>query len=224
MRRRSPGGIPTSAGCTRARLLRRNAASSGLRRCDALAILTPPSSRRHVFTLTLHVQSGLGYSALRAGLTFVPTAVVFGAVALTWRRWPAAWQRALTPAGFVLTALGVTGVGLAFHGGGDGGVQRYVAYAGAGAGLALAFSPTFTGALATVRPEEAADASGLLATVTQLGQLIGVAAFGTLFLNRLESLGGPRAYTSAEALSACAWALAATAAAGAVSGLVLRRR
>ncbi|MFF4114604.1 MFS transporter [Streptomyces sp. NPDC001714] len=177
-----------------------------------------------LFTLTLHVQSGLGYSALRAGLTFAPTAVVFGVVALTWRRWPAAWQRALTPAGFVLTALGVAGVGSAFRGGGDGGAQLYVAYAGVGVGLALAFSPTLTGALATVRPEDAADASGLLATVTQLGQLVGVAAFGTLFLNRLESVGGPQAYTSAEALSACAWALAATAAAGAVSGLVLRRR
>ncbi|MEU1341887.1 MFS transporter [Streptomyces sp. NPDC005827] len=177
-----------------------------------------------LFALTLHVQSGLGYSALRAGLTFAPTAVVFGVVALTWRRWPASWQRLLTPAGFALAALGVAGVGLAFHGGGDGGAWLYLAYAGVGAGLALAFSPTLTGALATVRPEDAADASGLLATVTQLGQLIGVAAFGTLFLNRLESLGVPEAYTSAEALSACAWALAATAAAGAVSGLVLRRR
>ncbi|MFJ9349866.1 MFS transporter [Streptomyces sp. NPDC101237] len=177
-----------------------------------------------LFTLTLHVQTGLGYGAQRAGLTFAPTAVVFGAVALTWRRWPASWQRALTPAGFALTALSVAGVGLVLRDGGDGGAWLYLVYAGVGAGLALAFSPTLTGALATVRPEDAADASGLLATVTQLGQLMGVAAFGTLFLNRLESLGAPRAYTSAEALSACAWALAATAAAGAVSGLVLRRR
>ena len=65
---------------------------------------------------------------------------------------------------------------------------------------------------------------GLLATDVQLGQLIGVAALGTLFLNRLESLGVPWAYTSAQAFSVCAWALAGTAAAGAVSGLVLRRR
>jgi hypothetical protein len=100
----------------------------------------------------------------------------------------------------------------------------YVAYAGVGAGLALAFSPTLTRALATVRPEDAADASGLLATVTQIGQLLGVAVFGTLFLNRLESLGGPEAYTSAEALLMCMFALAATAAVGAVSGLVRRRR
>lgn len=40
-----------------------------------------------LFALTLHVQGGLGYSALRAGLTFAPTAVVFGLVGLTWRDW-----------------------------------------------------------------------------------------------------------------------------------------
>ncbi len=66
-----------------------------------------------------------------------------------------------------------------------------------------------------MRAEDAADASGLLATVAQLGQLIGVAAFGTLFLNRLESFGALRSYTSAEAFSVCAWALAGTAAVGA---------
>ncbi|MER5749993.1 MFS transporter [Streptomyces sp. NPDC002088] len=177
-----------------------------------------------LFALTLHVQGGLGYSALHAGLTFAPTAVVFGLVGLTWRSWPASWQRALPPAGFALTAAAVAGVGLVLQGGDEGGAWLYVAYAGVGTGLALAFSPTLTRALVTVRPEDAADASGLLATVTQLGQLIGVAAFGTLFLNRLESLGAPEAYTSAEALLACTFALAATAATGAVSGLVLRRR
>ncbi|WP_405877604.1 MULTISPECIES: MFS transporter [unclassified Streptomyces] len=177
-----------------------------------------------LFALTLHIQGGLGYSALRAGLTFAPTAVVFGVVGLTWRRWPASWQRLLTPAGFVLTALSVAGVGLVLKGGDEGGALLYVAYAGVGMGLALGFSPTLTRALATVRPEDAADASGLLATVAQLGQLTGVAAFGTLFLNRLESLGAPEAYTSAEALLACMFALAGTAAVGAVSGLVLRRR
>ncbi|MEU5637338.1 MFS transporter [Streptomyces rishiriensis] len=177
-----------------------------------------------LFVLTLHVQGGLGYSALRAGLTFAPTAFVFGVVGLTWRRWPAPWRRSPAAAGFVLLALSVTGVGLAFKGGGHGGAWLFVAYAGVGAGLALAFGPTLTGALATVRPEDAADAAGLLATVAQLGQLIGVAVFGTLFFNRLESVGVPAAYTSAEALLTCMFALATTAALGAVSGLVLRRR
>ncbi|MET7853712.1 MFS transporter [Streptomyces avermitilis] len=177
-----------------------------------------------LFALTLHIQAGLGYSALRAGLTFAPTAVVFGLVGLTWRSWPASWQGALIPTGFAVAALSVAGVGWALHGGGDGGTRLYAAFAGVGVGLALSFSPTLTTALATVRPEDAADASGLLATVTQLGQLIGIAAFGTLFLNRLESLGAPGAYTSADALLVCMYALAATATTGAVSGLVRRRR
>ncbi|MFI2432137.1 MFS transporter [Streptomyces sp. NPDC018693] len=177
-----------------------------------------------LFVLTLHLQGGLGDSALRTGLTFAPTAAVFGVVGLTWRRWPAVGQRLLVPAGFTLIVLSVTGAGLALEDGTHGGLVVYAAYLGVGAGLALAFSPTLTGALAGVRPEDAADASGLLATVTQLGQLIGVAAFGTLFFNRLESLGAPGAYTSADALLACMVALAATAAVGAVSGLVRRRR
>ncbi|MEV0223002.1 MFS transporter [Streptomyces sp. NPDC050704] len=177
-----------------------------------------------LFVLTLHVQGGLGYSALRAGLTFAPTAVVFGVVGLTWRTWPASWQRALIPAGFAFASVSVASVGLALRDGQGAGFWLYAAFAGVGIGLALAFSPTLTRALATVRPEDAADASGLLATVTQLGQLIGVAAFGTLFLNRLESLGAPQAYTSSDALLVCMFALAATAATGAVSGLVRRRR
>ncbi|NEB73795.1 MFS transporter, partial [Streptomyces sp. SID14478] len=178
----------------------------------------------YLFVLTLHVQTGLGYSALRAGLTFAPTAVVFGVVGLTWRRWPERWQPALIPGGFALAAAGALGTGLALHGGGDGGFALYASFAVIGAGLSLGFGPTLTRALATVRPQEAADASGLLATVTQLGQLIGVAAFGTLFLNRIEASVAPGAYVSADALLVCAYALAGAAALGAVSGLVRRRR
>ncbi|MFI7007437.1 MFS transporter [Streptomyces sp. NPDC050145] len=178
----------------------------------------------YLFVLTLHVQSGLGYSALRAGLTFATTAVSFGAVGLTWRRWPARLQPALIPAGFALTAAGTLGTGLALRDGTDGGIGLYAAFVTTGAGLALGFGPTLTRALAGVRPQDAADASGLLTTVTQLGQLVGVAAFGTLFLGRVESTGVPGPYSSADALLTCAYALAAAAALGAVSGLVRLRR
>ncbi|MGW6024907.1 MFS transporter [Streptomyces sp. NPDC055099] len=177
-----------------------------------------------LFVLTLHIQGGLGYSALRAGLTFAPTAVVFGAVGLTWRRWPAVLQRALIPGGFALTALSAVAVGLLLRDGGEGGPWLYVAFVGIGAGLSLGFSPTLTRALSTVRPEDAADASGLLSTVAQLGQSTGVACYGALFLNRLESQGAPGAYSSADALLVCTYALAGAAALGAVSGLVRLRR
>ncbi|MFE1379100.1 MFS transporter [Streptomyces sp. NPDC058740] len=174
-----------------------------------------------LFTLTLHLQGALGHSALRAGLTFGPTAAVFGLVGLTWRRWPVSWQRFLVPVGFLLTAAASLAVAGVLRDGGDGGWALYPVLCVMGVGLALAFSPALTGALATVRPQDAADASGLLATVTQLGQLIGVATFGTLYLGGISA---PGARASADALWVCALALAATALVGAATGLVRRGR
>lgn len=174
-----------------------------------------------LFAMTLHVQGGLGYSALRAGLMFAPTAVVFGAVGLTWRRWSAGLQRGLVPGGFVLVAVASAGAGLVMRDGGDGGFMLYAALVVMGMGMSLAFSPLLTRALANVRPEDAADASGVLVTVTQLGQLIGVATFGTLYLNRLDT---PGAHGFGHALWVCALALSAAAIVGVSVGLVGRRQ
>ncbi|WP_392670432.1 MFS transporter [Streptomyces sp. LN785] len=174
-----------------------------------------------LFVMTLHFQGGLGYSALHAGLMFAPTATVFGVVGLTWRRWPAGLQRALVPGGFALVTAASVTVGLVMREGGDGGAGLYAAMVLMGAGLSMGFSPALTGALADVRPEDAADASGMLVTVTQLGQLIGVATFGTLYLNRLDATG---AHASAHALWVCAVALSVTAIVGVSAGLVRRRQ
>lgn len=174
-----------------------------------------------LFTITLHLQGGLGHSALRAGLTLAPAAAAFGVVGLTWRRRPARLQRLLIPGGFLLAAAASVAMGGLLSGGDAGGWALYPALAAMGAGLALAFSPALTGALARVRPEDAADASGLLATVTQLGQLIGVASFGTLFLARLNT---PGAHDSGDALLACAFALAAASILGGSAALVRRAR
>ncbi|MGW4699774.1 MFS transporter [Streptomyces sp. NPDC004285] len=174
-----------------------------------------------LFTLTLHLQGGLGHSALRAGLTFGPAAVVFGVVGLTWRRRPVRLHRALVPGGFLLAAAGALAVGALLGDGGTGGWGLYPALGVLGAGISLAFSPALTDALATVRPEDAADASGLLATVTQLGQLVGVASFGTLFLGRNTGSG---AQDSADALWVTLLALAAASVVGALAGLPRRSR
>lgn len=192
----------------------------GIARAALRILLVMAINAGFLFAMTLHVQGGLGYSALRAGLMFAPTALVFGAIGLTWRRWPARLQGVLVPAGFALVAIGSVALGLLMRGGGDGGPWLYAVFAVMGSGMALGFSPTLTGALANVRPKDAADASGVLVTVTQLGQLIGVAAFGTLYLNRLDS---PGAQGSGQALWACALALSVAALAGASAGLMRRR-
>ncbi|MEU9865812.1 MFS transporter [Streptomyces sp. NPDC047971] len=174
-----------------------------------------------LFTVTLHLQGGLGHSALRAGLTLAPAAAAFGVVGLTWRRLPARLQHLLIPGGFLLTAVASVAMGVLLRGGGTGGWALHPALAAMGGGLALAFGPALTGALARVRPEDAADASGLLATVTQLGQLIGVAGFGTLFLARLHT---PGAHDSADALFVSAFALATASILGGSVALARRAR
>src|SRR6202041_1842179 len=45
-----------------------------------------------LFRFALHLQGGLGDSALRAGLTFAPWGLVFGVFRYFWRRPPAGWH------------------------------------------------------------------------------------------------------------------------------------
>jgi hypothetical protein len=53
----------------------------------------------------------------------------------------------------------------------------------AGAGMAAAFSPLMTAVVMRVPVTDAADATGVIVTVNQLALVIGVATFGTLYLN-----------------------------------------
>ncbi len=135
------------------------------------------------FTLALHLQDGLGYSPLRAGLTFAPAAVTFALVSLNWRRLPARSHGAVIVGGFVLFAAAMAGLAWAVHDGGTDAAGIYLLGALSGAGMAAAFSPLMTRVLLRVPVELAADATGVVVTVNQLGLLVGVATFGTLYLN-----------------------------------------
>jgi hypothetical protein len=107
------------------------------------------------------------------------------------------------------------------HYGGNGGGQLYLALAVAGAGMAGSFGSLMTRVVAGVPVSLAADASGVMVTVVQLGAVVGIAAFGALYLDQagpLPSGGRPSAtfgLASGHAyLTVCA-ALAVLALAGA---------
>ena len=119
------------------------------------------------------------------------------------------------------------------HGGGTGGVPLYLALALTGAGMAAAFSPLMTAVLMRVPVADAADATGVVVTVNQLALVIGVATFGTLYLNLAGALPAhavPGAFrlVSAHAAAVTLAAIAALAiAGGALAGvreLTLRRQ
>jgi MFS family permease len=168
-----------------------------------------------LFAFTLYLQAGLGDSALRAGLTYVPMAATFGLVGYCWRRLPAGARRVIVPAGLTVSALAYLGVAAGVRGGTQGGSLPFT-LAAAGLGLGLSVGPLLTQALAYVPPARAADASGLLTTAVQLGQLMGVAVLGSVYLSR--AAGHPAA-----AMSGTAGWLAALSVAGLPAALIMVR-
>jgi MFS family permease len=136
-----------------------------------------------LFGQALELQDGLGESALRAGLTFVPSGVAFAVVSMNWRRLPARYHGWLPVLGFTVNGAGIVWSGALLHTGGTGGGWLYAALAVAGAGMAAAFGALMSQVLSRVPVRLAADASGVVVTVVQLGVVVGIAAFGSLYLN-----------------------------------------
>ncbi len=171
------------------------------------------------FALALELQSGLGESPLRAGLTFAPSALMFAVVSLNWQRLPGQLRPWLAVGGSAGMAVGLLTLASLLHGGGTGGPGLYVALGFIGACMAAAFSPLMTAVLMRVPVADAADATGVIVTVNQLALVVGVATFGTLYLNlagRLPAQPGAGAFRllSAHAESRTCVALAAAALVG----------
>ena len=162
------------------------------------------------------------FRSLHAGLTFAPAAGMFGLFSLNWRRLPARLHSSLIVGGFVILAISMVLLAALLHSGGDGGAWLYVVSGLSGLGMAGAFSPLMTRVLLRVPVELAADATGVVVTVNQLAIVIGVATFGTLYLNLAGHLSAGSAFrhVSAHAESVTFLALAAVAAVGAVLAVV----
>jgi hypothetical protein len=177
----------------------------------------------YLFTMALHLQGGLGESAARAGLVFAPAAIGFAITGLLWRRLPPRVHAPMVPAGLFVTAFGYLLLAPILRGGASGGVALEADLLVVGLALGLAFSPMITLALAHVPLADAADASGVLVTVFQLGQLVGVAALGSAYLSLIHATG---AAASAHALGVTQVALACSAllAAGFATAAVRPRR
>jgi EmrB/QacA subfamily drug resistance transporter len=139
------------------------------------------------FLLTLYVQQVLGYSALKAGLTFVATAgtavLAAGfAQALVTRfgaKYPMAFGLALLTGGMLwYTQLPVAGSFAS---------DLLPGYLMVGVGLPFAFIPVSIAALAGVGHHEAGLASGLLNTTQQIGGAVGVAVASTIFASHFRT-------------------------------------
>jgi predicted MFS family arabinose efflux permease len=78
-----------------------------------------------------------------------------------------------------MCVLGYLGIAAGLHDGTQDSPLLWAALVFCGVGMGLSLSPLLAQALVHVPPGKAADAKGLLTTTMQLGQVTGVAAFGT---------------------------------------------
>jgi MFS family permease len=170
------------------------------------------------FAMTLHLQGALGFSALDAGLAGAPAAACIFVIGMRWRRLPARSHQWLIVVGFVIVAASAFGLAAVLHGGTTGGLTRWILQAANGAGLGLAYSPLLGLMLNRIPLTDAADASGVISTTTQLSQVVGVATFGTLFLDLLDR---PGALASAHAITTTFIVVGAVALLGAALGIRL---
>lgn len=161
------------------------------------------------FAVALHLQTALHYSPLRAGLTFVPMALSFAVASLNWRRLPASWHRPMIPVGLLVAAASLVVIAGSMHTGAGPGLVFFAAQIPFGLSSGLAYSPSVTRALAGVQPADAADASGLVTTVVQLAQVVGVAGLGSVYLGLLPDHGSGAAVATTILVGAVAAIVAA---------------
>jgi EmrB/QacA subfamily drug resistance transporter len=141
------------------------------------------------FILTLYLQSGLGYSALEAGLSIMPFALGSGAAAAVGGRIVTRVGRPLIAAGLLTVVVGLLATALAAHLDNGSSVGWAMAapllVAGLGSGLVIAPNQTLT--LSEVPVARAGSAGGVLQTAQRIGSAAGIAAVGSVFFSRVDS-------------------------------------
>ncbi len=134
---------------------------------------------------TIYLQSALGFSALKAGLTMAPASIISMFVApVAGRMTDKIGGKYILMSGLMLFAIGF-------------GLTAIIATTAstwqdfiwtlsiAGVGMGCTFAPMTTVAMRNIEPRVAGAASGMINTVRQVGAVIGTAAVGALLQNRL---------------------------------------
>jgi EmrB/QacA subfamily drug resistance transporter len=150
--------------------------------------------------LTLWVQNILGYSALEAGLRFLPITMVSFVIAPVSgklsERYGVRW--------FLTCGLALVGIGLLLMRGVEPGDDWTALLAGfliAGGGIGMTNPALATAAIGVVEPRRSGMASGINSTFRQVGVATGIAAWGALFQHEVTQKFVAEAGAAADRLS-----------------------
>jgi len=136
---------------------------------------------------TIYLQSVLGFSALKAGLTMAPASLISIFIApVAGRMTDRIGGKFILMTGLFLFAVGMGSMALVARP--NSAWQDFLpSLIVAGIGIGLTFAPLTTMAMRNIQPQLAGAASGLLNTVRQVGLVIGTAGVGALLQNRLAA-------------------------------------
>jgi EmrB/QacA subfamily drug resistance transporter len=188
------------------------------------AVLVAASLFSMFFFISLYMQNVLGFSALEAGLAYLPLAVGLIITA-------GASAGLVTRFGFkpvLVSGLIITAVGLVWFGqvSPDGSYVGDVLFPSllAAIGLGLAFVSMTVAAVSGVEPHEAGLASGLINTSQQIGGALGLAILATVANSRIDNLsasGTPQNVALTEGFQSAFMVGAGIAIVGAILAMVL---
>jgi MFS family permease len=181
----------------------------------SLALFSQASTRACyfalLFVLALYLQQGLGKSATYSGLVPVSFAATFALAGPVLGRVGPRVRRLAAPVGGLLMAVAFVGMAVGVSADMRGTAWLVLLLGIGGLGYGAAFSGTLTHLTKSVEPRYAPDVSGLFNTTLQIGGTLGVAVFGTVYLDLARRDELPQT-----AFAVTAWALAVLSVAAAV--------
>jgi EmrB/QacA subfamily drug resistance transporter len=144
------------------------------------------------FPMTIFLQGVLGFSPIRAGLTMTPMSImIMFAAPFAGRLTDRIGARWIMVAGGGLMGIGIlfmiTRVDLETDW-----VHLLPALVVTGLGMGLTFSPMTAAAMRDVPPRIAGSASGIINTMRNIGQVLGIAVLGSFLQNRVGEHVGDR--------------------------------
>ncbi|AJG22864.1 MFS transporter [Cupriavidus basilensis] len=177
-------------------------AAPGFARGLAVTVAFYAGNASFYFVLALYLQDGLGLSPLQGGGAFTMLALGFFATSLAAPRIAARLGRSSIAYGAMLLAAGhwlqLANTLLPWQAQGPGLMTvMLILLVVQGAGIGMVMAPLASAVLAGTAQHHAGVAAGVLATVQQVGNSVGVALVGNLFYARLESAGTAHGYDSA---------------------------
>ncbi|HLZ57863.1 MAG TPA: MFS transporter [Ktedonosporobacter sp.] len=135
-----------------------------------------------LFVLALYLQQGLGQSPTYSGLILVPWVAAFGLSGPVVGRLSARGRLLAAPIGMFTLAASYASIGMSVLAGATGGPLLIILLGLGGLSMGLQFTALISHLTNSVDSRDAADLSGLYNAIFRIAGVLGVAAFGTLYL------------------------------------------